>query len=139
MKNTSVDQLVGKLLRLHEKTLPRPFPYADCRKIKGNEDELYGDLIPDLNTYFYGIASPSGAVNKLLQRPKDHLLESQSWLSKSFFERWPQYKPLEPLITESNTPDLYAELMLHEKIRTTLLKLLSQLLTEQNAARQRDA
>ena len=47
--------------------------------------------------------------------------------SDSFFNRYPKYKALESAINKSVAPDLYADLQLHEEMRTRLLELLFQL------------
>lgn len=131
MKHKTVDELLAELLDLSEKEFHGPFPYADCRKLTSKEVKRYEDFTADLNTYFYYIVSHSSGVKKVLRWPRERLLESQKWLAKSFFERFPKYKPLEPLINASNTPDLYTRMALCERMRTGLLDLFSNLLAEQ--------
>lgn len=131
MKTITVDELATELLSLYKEEYRGPFPYTDSRKLVSEDAERYQDLVPDLNVYFYQIASHCNGVKKVLKWQRERLLESQTWLAKSFFEAFPKYKPLESLITESNTPDLYSRMILCEKLRAKLLDLLSRLLSEQ--------
>ncbi|MDQ3254788.1 MAG: YxiJ-like family protein [Acidobacteriota bacterium] len=131
MKHVDSSELVSELSSLYQTDSRNPFPYAGCRKLLRAGGGNYEDLIPDLNTYFYNIASHSGGVKKILKWPKERLLEARKKLEKSFFEVYPEYKPLEIMITKSDTPDLYEALALHERARMKLLDLLSQLLKEQ--------
>ncbi|MEJ7712466.1 MAG: YxiJ family protein [Pyrinomonadaceae bacterium] len=131
MKHKTVDELLAELLDLSEREFHGPFPYADCWKLISKEVKRYEDLTADLNTYFYYITSHSSGVKNILKWPRERILESQKWLAKSLFERFPKYKPLELLINEFNTPDLYTRMALCERMRTQLLDLFSNLLTAQ--------
>jgi len=61
----------------------------------------------------------------ILKWPEEEVREARTKLARSFFERYPQYAPLEALINETDTPDLFVKLSLHEKLRTSLLSLLT--------------
>ncbi len=130
MEFNSTEELVGKLLHTYKEYLVKPFPYQGALKLRREGGEAYEGLIPDMDMYFYDIASHCGGVKKMLKWPKEKLHQAREKFGQSFFDKYAQYKPLEPLITEANTPDLYACLMQHEQMRVSLLKLLSQLLHE---------
>jgi len=123
---------VAELVRTCREDLGNPFPYTGCRKLLHGKGISYEGLIPDLDLYFYEIASHCGGIKNILKWSQERLLAAQTQLSKSFFERHPEYQPLEPMITKEDTPDLYSHLMAHEKVRRMLLELLNQLLSEDN-------
>lgn len=132
MKQVNVKELAGELQHLHQEEFHSPFPYKDCRKLFSEADGAYEDLIPDLNSHFYNIASHCSGARKILKWSSERLLESREQLSESFLVKYPQYKPLELMITNVNTPDLYARLELCERLRTNLLELLFELLRKQS-------
>jgi len=128
MQHKVVEDMISELLHLFEEACRTPFPYADSRTLLSQDEERYENLIAHLDLYFSDIASHSGGVRRLLKWSNKMLLESQQKLRNSFFEKYPQYKALETLVTESTTPDLYAKLVIYEKMRTNLLILLSRCL-----------
>ncbi len=130
MQRRTVSQVVNELLRLYEVDCKRPFPYADSRKLMKEDSVRYDNLIAHLDLYFYEIASHCGGVKKIVGWPVERLLESQKRLRESFFARHPEYKLLEPSISESNTPELHTTLLRHERMRKELVDLLSMLLAE---------
>ncbi|MCW5967910.1 MAG: hypothetical protein KIT57_05315 [Blastocatellales bacterium] len=115
-------------LKSYKEEMVRPFPYAGAKKLRRKGGERYVGFIPDLDLFSSTIASYCGGIKKVLSLPDEKLLEAKEALSKSFFEKHPKYKSLEPAITEENTPDLYAWLRLHEEMRVMLLELFSQVL-----------
>lgn len=127
MKNLILEERADKLLRLYEERNRGAFPYADCRRLLREDERRYKDLIPDLDMYFSNIAGYCSWGGRISKWSKEKIRDVQERISKPFFQKHPQYKPLEPLITEISTPDLYARLVLLEKLRAELLELLSQL------------
>jgi hypothetical protein len=122
--------LTVELLSYIEKDTGNPFPYIGCRKLLREDKEAYEGLIPDLDMYFYDIASHCGGVKKILDWSEEKIIEAQKKFSKSFFDVHAEYTPLKPQITESNTPDLYFKMISYEKMRQRLLELLTLLLSE---------
>ena len=109
-----------------------PFPYEDCRKLMKQAGNIkYDDLIPDLNNYFYEIVSHSAGAKNLTAWPSHKLTQSQTALSKSFFQRFPKYHSLESMVDGRNTPDLDLKLRQSEQMRVTLLELIAFELQEQ--------
>jgi hypothetical protein len=130
MGYTTVDELRDELLHLYEEA-HHPFPYAGCRKLLRETGKRYEGLIPDLDLYFSDIASYCGGVKRVLQWPQEKIQEARRKLSPSFWDRYPEYQPLEQMVTQQSTPDLYADMALYERMRLCLLDLLSRLLKEQ--------
>jgi hypothetical protein len=122
------ESLVRDLNPLYEKSR-HPFAYADCRKLL-HQGATYEGLAADLDLYLKDIAGYCTWGRRLLKWSKPEIEKALATLSRSFFEKNPEYKPLESQITEENTPDLYADLVLHEKMRQTLLSLFSLLRRE---------
>jgi hypothetical protein len=129
--NKTLEEAADDLLHTYEEEFRMPFPYADCRKLRREGGDRYEGLIPDLDMYFSDIAGYCSWGKRILKWPKEKVLEVRERLSKSFFEKHPQYKPLEAMITESNTPSLYTRLIACEKLRLKLLEILTRLLTEE--------
>ena len=130
MEPDDLNSLAGELLELYAEDLQTPFPYNGCRKLVAATMENHEGLIPDMDMYFSTVASFAGGVKKLLKWPLANLLQAKTKLEQSFFEKHPQYKSLEPLINASYMPDLHSDLLLHERMRTSLLRLLSLLLLD---------
>jgi YxiJ-like protein len=127
MNNEANEQLIDAILRRLEEKRQHPFPYDGCRKILRESDNRYENLIPDLDIYFSDIAGYCSWGKKILDWPKEKIQEAKERLEEDFFEKYPKYKPLEPMLTETNVPDLHAELALYETMRTKLLQLLTRL------------
>lgn len=132
MTTVDIKGLAKEICRMNEEDWRGPFPREDCRYlIDENGDERFQDLYFDLDMYFAEIAAFSGSAQRILYLSKEKLMELKGRITASFFEEYPQYKLLEPQITESDTPDLYERIGVSEKIRLELLKLISILLNEQ--------
>lgn len=119
-----------------------PFPYEDCRKLLqevGNK--LYGDLVPDLNTYFYEIYSYSAGAKNLVTWSNEELAQSRKLFHKSFFDRYPQYAALQPIINQDNVPALAQRMSLYNQMRLSLTKFIKVLIDNHNtlkASQQRE-
>jgi len=87
-------------------------------------------LIPDLDLYCLDLAGYASWGKKILDWPREKMLEARAKVEKSFFELHPKYLPLAPLITEMKTPDLASRMAIYEKLRIEILNLLSGLLSE---------
>jgi predicted lipase len=61
----------------------------------------------------------------MLSWPIEDIEKALAELNGTFFEKYPQYAKLEPMITESETPDLWQALDIYERMRTKILMLLS--------------
>jgi hypothetical protein len=118
-----LQELIRELGSLYE-AIKHPFPYRDCSKLQ-RRDTKYEGLVADLDLYLKDIAGYCTWGERLLEWSKPEIEKALKVLSRSFFERNPDYIPMESLITEENTPDLYAKLILHERIRASLLRLFS--------------
>ena len=137
MSTYSSEILIDQVLAL-SKNLGGPFPYEDCRilfaQLKetagGRSGKRYGDLIPDLDAYFYLVASHSSGAAKLMGWSGSELTISQTLLKNSFFQSHPKYRDMEWMINEINTPKLYPMLMVSNELRTMLQKLISDLVEE---------
>ena len=127
MKNNPITELVNELVQVYQEEGRYPFPYKDCKKVRDGNFALYDNFIPHLDLYFSDIAGYCSWGKKLAQWPDDKVGEAKARLEKSFFERYPHYRALESLITETNTPDLYKALQIYESMRELLLNILSQL------------
>jgi hypothetical protein len=127
MGNEKVNEILALLLRLYDENRQHPFPYDGCRAVLKRAGREHEHLISDLDQYFSEIAGYSSWGRKILTWPKEKVEQVRKRLSRSFFQKHEDYKPLEAMITQVDTPDLYAELELYETMRNTLLALLSQL------------
>lgn len=109
-----------------------PFPYEDCKKLlREAGNNLYDDLVPDLNTYFYEIYSYSAGAKNLVAWSSEELTPSRNLFYKSFFDRYPKYTPLQTIINKDNVPTLAQRISLYDQIRLSLTKFISILIDEQ--------
>ncbi len=131
MRIETAKGIIDELLPLYEEACRLPFPYEGSRKLLQQSDGQYKGLVPSLDTYFSDIAGYCSWGERILKWQREKAEEAKEKLQSSFFEKYPEYKPLESMITESNTFDLFTSLALYEKMRTKLLRVLSHLLVEQ--------
>ena len=128
MRELELKNLTETLGRLFEDDKKKPFPYEDCRKISVLGRVKPGDLIPDLDLYFSKLAGYCSWDGRILKWPHEKVAYVRKDISKSFFEKHPEYQPLRETITETVAPDLFSDLALHEEMRQTLLKILDSLM-----------
>lgn len=132
----SFENRIEELLKLYHEDRGKPFPYSDAKKLRKHSGEAYEGLIPDLDLFSSEIAGYCSWGKGILKWSRDKVAEAQQTIGRSFFDRFPQYKPLEPLITQENVPDLYASLRLHEEVRVMLLDLFTQMSSGSTSAPQ---
>lgn len=114
------------------------FPYEDCKMLFAQLREIgtaqaekkYGDLIPDLDAYFYLVESHSMGVSKLVSWPSAELSISQKLLRSSFFQTHTRYRDMEWMINEINTPRLHQLLTVSNELRSMLQKLIADTIEE---------
>lgn len=123
-----------ELERVYHEKLLKPFPYADCRHVMAQVGEFDEGLIPDLDLYFSNVAGYCSWGKRLQRMPRPELLAARATLTRSFFEKHPEYLPLTALINEADTPTLFGDLKLHEELRNRLLAIIPALLAETEAA-----
>lgn len=131
MEDRQINEAAAALLEVYEEKFHHPFPYEDCRVLLRKEQ--HQDLIPDLDAYFYNIASHCFGIENVLKWSSAKLEASRKALSQSFFEKHSQYKQLEQHITDVDTPNLYARFRVCERLRADLTHLISQLLRRQSS------
>ena len=129
-KTITIEQKAEQIRRAFKDDLHGPFPYDGCRKLLREKSGTFQHLISDLDMYFSGIAGYASWGKKILGWTDEKIREVRQILGVNFFDMHPQYKPLEAMITEEETPDLYHDLMNYERVRKELLELLSRLSSE---------
>lgn len=132
MTPQNMKESADKLRRIFKEELGKPFPYEDCRRVLEEAGMKGAALIPDLDLYLSDLAGYASWGKKILNWPREKMLEAQAKLAKTFFELHPQYFPLAPLITEMKTPDLASQMALYEKLRIEMLDLLSRLVSDKS-------
>jgi hypothetical protein len=130
---TKIRELIHEL-DAYDEQRRQPFPREDCRKITEGDSDKELDLVGDLNTYDMTITGSISWGEKIVDWPSEKINRLLKYTNKPFFEAFPEYKFLEPLITKTNTPDLYEDILLHEKIRLVLIELLTLLLNKSTEA-----
>ena len=126
-----IDALVQRMIQLHEQD-KGPFPYDDLRLIRRTVTSrkkltrrLLDSVNPDLNLYFMEISGSCSWGNRAKSWPRERRQQIAPCLQLDFFGRFPKYEPLRRWISESQTPSLYRDLVLHDEMRLTLLAFLS--------------
>jgi hypothetical protein len=108
--------------------LRRGFPYDDCRYLKkkhGVDSEAFS---ADLEHYWADISGFASSATRLTRRSQLQILWGTESLSRSFFERYPQYADLQDLITPQKTPRLWEQMQAYEEERKSLIFLLDRAL-----------
>jgi len=126
------EEIASEAARIYEEEARLPFPCDDCRWLRNEfevEDELEG-FIPDLSLWFSDVAGYCSWGKRILNWSEEKLKGTREFLSSSFFDWHPEYGVLERAITEENTPDIYEDLLLYERMRKKLLEVMALLLHE---------
>lgn len=134
MPDRTLEETLIELQRILKEDLSKPFPYDDCRRVLAKAGVTGADLISYLDLYFGDIAGYCSWGKNLLRMSKDDLNGARALLARSFFEKHPEYLPLTALINETDTPTLFAELGLYDKVRLQLLAVIAELLSEPEAS-----
>ena len=121
--DTDLAQELEQLSGLNALGGSSPFPYEGCRKLVRSTGHHYEYLIPFLDLYFGDIAGYARSTKRFWRWDNDEMKQAQETIKLSFFERHPDYLELEVMITSDDTPDLYTYMVVHEQMRTLLLKL----------------
>lgn len=128
----SNNNLKDQILRLSEK-LRGEFPYEDCRvvmkqiaaSLEPRDSKKYGDLISDLDGYFYLVSSHSRGIEQFAEWPASEMIASRELLKKSFFQTHRRYLNIQWMINEINSPVLFMRLTASDELRVMLLKVIS--------------
>ena len=120
----AIRESISELSRLFG-SIKHPFPYKDCRKLQRQDASRYEGFVADLDLYLKDIAGYCTWGERILEWSKPEIEKASRILSRSFFEKNPDYTAMESLITKENTPNLYEMLNSHEAMRATLFRLLS--------------
>jgi len=122
-KEQTIDTLIAQLPDLKQLTR-RPFPHHDCFGLIEDVGEAVSDLIPCLDLYFSTIAGYSSSAQRILLWPDERKRAARHDLARGFYEQYPEFRILQPMITHDSVPDLFDEYWLHEYARETLLTVL---------------
>ena len=123
-----ISRIASELVQLYDQDCRNPFPYQDCRTLLEGTDDRMAGFIPDLALHFAEIAGFALGAKRLDRWDKEKVTNAQRALVRSFFEKHPEYQELEARITPADTPDLYADMALHEKMRIEVLHLIALLM-----------
>lgn len=127
MQLSEIDEIASDLERLYRKDT-KPFSCHDCRILQANAGTLdLSGFIPALVLFFSDVSGYSSRAGRLKTKGKDELDCARHLLSRSFYQRYPEYRSLEPVITPERTPQLHSDLQAHEEMRRKLLRLVSML------------
>jgi hypothetical protein len=129
-------QLCRKVQRLCDIDLRHSFPYGDCRKLFSEAGDAALDLIPDLDLHSSFIAGYCSRGQMLVKLSSQQVSRVRRLASRSFFEKYPAYVGLRPLINESYSPELFGFLGWIEEMRLLLVKVVDRLEARTSKLRQ---
>jgi hypothetical protein len=128
----SRNDLVKRIMARYLDMCRTPFPGEDVKTLCSNRDDQV-NLHTHLDLYLGEVAGYSCRPDLLHRRPRAELAKAQSFLSASFFDRYPQYEGYARRICPETTPDLHYELTLAEMNRSDLVLLISHILQSESA------
>jgi hypothetical protein len=128
MGNIKDNKLARDLETLYRQEFIHKFPYLDCRKLQKLLPRVASELVPDLDMYFSFIAGYSSSAMRLDRRPQDEIRAALPKLRRSFYDWCPRYNRLATHITEVNTPSLFHDLEVADRLRLGLVTLIAELL-----------
>lgn len=118
-----IDDLLKELDALSESNLG-PFPYEGCRRLKAEVCERHDALIPDLDTHLSEFAGYRSWGRRILQWSDEKIETVEKRLHETFFDRFPAYAALEPILASSETADVNKALHHADRTRAVLVELL---------------
>jgi hypothetical protein len=101
-----------------------PFPYEGCRRLRAAVGERHEGLIPDLDAYLSEFAGYRSWGNKILTWSDEKIAAVENRVSQSFFDRFPSYAELKPILEVTEASDVRRALQNAEKTREVLRHLL---------------
>jgi hypothetical protein len=101
-----------------------PFPYEGCRRLRAAVDDRHDGFIPDLDAYLSELAGYRSWGKRILTWSDDKIAVVANRLSQSFFDRFPTYAELKPILEVTQAPDVRYALQNAEQTREVLLHLL---------------
>ena len=128
MRNLKDKRLAQDLEALYKQEFIHKFPYPDCYKLQKLHPSVARELIPDLDMYFCFIAGYSSSAMQLDQRPQGEIRAALPKLKLSFYDSFPRYNRLAKHITDVNTPSLFHDLEVGDRLRLGLVTLITELL-----------
>lgn len=123
MDEASVNSLSKLMISLFEESRERPFPFAGARKLLKQYPSNYQELIPDLDWFDSTIAGYASRADRIEDWTLSETEEAMALLSLPFYDKHPEYETLQQDILRQF--DLSYDIEVHEKMRQSLLLLLS--------------
>lgn len=123
MNKEDAYQLAKQTFALYEESRLKPFPYAGTRELLRRYPDKCEMLIPDLDWFDFAIAGFSSRAEQVLDWTASEIQQAKPMLARSFYEKYPVYEPLRA--KAGDLADLHADLEIHEKMRQSLLLLLT--------------
>jgi hypothetical protein len=127
-----IDDLLKELDALNESNLG-PFPYEGCRRLKAALREGHDALIPDLDAYLSEFAGYRSWGKRILQWPDEKIETIAKRLNQTFFDRFPAYAAVEPILVSSEAADVNKALHHADRTRAVLGELLPAIRTARRA------
>lgn len=127
--HTPLSVLADKLKSEYE-NVTTSFPYKDCYRLRRKAGKGFVGFIAAFSHYDAMISGYASWGSGLLGFSRERALQAKLEMSKSFFEKHPEYEFVVPLITPKETPSLYKLSQQLETWRTTLTDILSTLVAE---------
>jgi hypothetical protein len=107
------------------------FPYADCFKLQQDFPDLTSGLIPSLDEFLSFIAGYSCGATRLGERTRAELRGAIPKLKLSFFDVFPQYRPLAKAMIQFK--DLSAKLAWADGSRHDLVIVMEHVLADEDS------
>ena len=123
MNPNNLENLACEMKRLYDEDC-RPFAYDDLDTLRTMTKRRLPSLNPDWDAYSSALSGYCSWDRRALNWTLATRQEVAAQAAHSFFEKHPNYRPLEKLISPTLTPTLYADLQLAEQMRTTLLQFI---------------
>jgi hypothetical protein len=119
-----MDDVLNQLDALSESNAG-PFPYEGCRQLPSAARKRHEGLIPDLDTYLSECAGYRSWGKRILQWTDERIETIEKQLHQSFFDRFPAYAGLKPILASSKASDVSNALRNADETRAVLVELLS--------------
>jgi YxiJ-like protein len=127
LSDDAAQTLAKEVESRYRNELRTKFPYADCYKLQRIRPDLTAGLIPDLDMYLGFIAGYNSSATTLSERSQEELRKAIPKLTKSFFDTYPEYRPLERIIVPAEFDALSRRLHVADALRRDLVVLMERL------------
>lgn len=117
-----------RILQRYRTSSTGPFPTSEMKVVVPHDFDERADFHVRLDLYWADVAGYASDATRLNRRGHEALVKAREFLSKGFFERYPEHSHLQARVNAIDTPGIFREMEAAELNRLDLLDEVTRLL-----------